>query len=86
MLREILLGMEDKIPYLKHIEVGINVIRPERSYDVVLVTKFESAEDLGKYGKHPAHLETLEYITGAVESSAVVDYINWPQSILQNIT
>jgi len=34
---------------------------------VVLVTKFESAEDLKKYRKHPVHLEVLEYIAGAVE-------------------
>jgi heme-degrading monooxygenase HmoA len=73
-LRDKLAAMEGKIPELLHIEVGIDVVRSERSYDVVLVTKFRSLEDLRAYQAHPEHLKVLEYINTVKESTISVDY------------
>lgn len=47
-------NMEGKISELLHIEVGADVIHSERSYDLALITKFNSLEDLKAYNVHPS--------------------------------
>ena len=72
--RDVLLGMKGRIPQLRHIEAGIDVLRSERSYDLALVTKFDSMEDMKAYQAHPVHVEVLKYMTSVRESSITVDY------------
>ncbi len=72
--RDVLLGMKGKIPQLRDIEAGIDVLHSERSYDLALVTKFDSMEDLKAYQVHPVHIEVLKYMTSVMESSITVDY------------
>lgn len=72
--RNILMGMENKIPQLKHIEVGIDITNSDRSYDIGLLTKFDSTQDLKTYQINPLHLEVAEYIFSIGESLAVLDY------------
>jgi hypothetical protein len=71
----VLLGMEGKIEQLRHLEAGIDVIRSERSYDLALVTKFDSLEDLQAYQVHPHHAGVvLPYMKEASSSVVAVDY------------
>ena len=72
--RDVLLGMKGKIPQLLHLEAGIDVLHSERSYDLALVTKFDSMEDMKAYQAHPVHIEVLKYMTSVRESSVTVDY------------
>ena len=72
--RDVLLGMKGRIPQLRHLEAGIDVLHSERSYDLALVTKFDSMEDLKAYQAHPVHVEVLKYMTTVRESSVTVDY------------
>lgn len=73
--RDILLGMEGKIPQLKGLEVGIDVLHTERSYDLALVTRFDSLEDMNTYQVHEYHVnEVLKYLKPMIESSKAVDY------------
>jgi len=72
--RNVLIGLKGKVPQLRHIEVGIDVLRSERSYDLALVTRFDSLEDVKKYQSHPAHVEVAKYINSVKESSITVDY------------
>ena len=72
--REVLLGMQGKIDLLRHLEVGMDVLRSERSYDLALVTKFDSLEDLQAYQVHPVHVEVAKYLGTVRESSIAVDY------------
>ncbi len=58
-VREMLLSMNGKIPMLRHLEAGIDVIRSERSYDVALYTKFDNLADLQAYQVHPYHADTV---------------------------
>lgn len=70
-----LLSMDGKIQQLRHLEVGIDVIRSERSYDVALVTKFDSLEDLQAYQIHPYHTdEVIPLMKSMCSSIAAVDY------------
>lgn len=70
----VLRDMEGKIDELKSIEVGIDVLHSERSYDISLVTKFESMADLEAYQVHPVHKKVIEHMMLVREASASVDY------------
>ncbi len=73
--KEMLLGMEGKIPQLRHLEVGVDLVRSERSYDLALVTKFDSMEDLKSYQVHPYHADTIvPYVKSVSTSVVTVDY------------
>ena len=73
--RDILLSMDGKIPELKSIEVGIDFLRSERSYDLVLITKFNSRQDLDNYQDHPYHVDVVKkHMHEVRESSVAVDY------------
>ncbi len=74
-LKTRLLSMNGKVPQLRHLEVGVDVVRSERSYDLALVTKFDSLEDLGCYQSHPYHAgEIIPYVRRVSESVVAVDY------------
>lgn len=75
-LKDRLMAMEGKIPELLYIEVGIDVLRSERSYDLALVTKFESLETMQAYQVHPEHQKVIEYVNTVKESTIAVDYVN----------
>ncbi|GKU79924.1 Dabb family protein [Paenibacillus sp. L3-i20] len=70
----VLRNMEGKIEQLKHIEVGIDFLHSERSYDIVLITKFESRADLEAYQVHPEHKIVIEHMLQAREASVSVDF------------
>lgn len=73
-VRDKLLTLEGNVPQLRHLEVGIDVIRSDRSYDLALVAKFDSLEDLQAYQVHPFHVQIANYIAGVRESAIAVDY------------
>jgi hypothetical protein len=71
----ILLGMRDTIEVLKDIEVGVDALHTERSYDLALVTRFDSWDDYRAYRSHPYHIDpVLKHMHDAANAAAVVDY------------
>jgi hypothetical protein len=67
--------MQGKIDQLRHLEAGIDVVRSERSYDIALVTKFDSLQDLQDYQVHPYHAgEVVPHMKSACSSIVAVDY------------
>lgn len=72
--REALNGLWGRVPQLKRLEVGVDVVRSERSYDLALVAEFSTLSDLEAYQAHPAHVEVLEYMKKVKDSSIAVDY------------
>ncbi|NDI34140.1 Dabb family protein [Chengkuizengella sediminis] len=72
--KDVLLSMEGKIPVVRHLEVGVDVIRSDRSYDLSLIVEVDSLEDLDLYQVHPVHKEIITYIAQVKESVVVVDY------------
>ena len=72
-----LLSMQGKINLLNYLEVGVDVIRSERSYDLALVTRFSSLEDLQAYQVHPYHADVvLPFMRGCSASVVAVDYLS----------
>lgn len=72
--RSVLEGLRGKIPVLKGLEVGVDLLKSGRSYDIALIARFDSLEDLDAYQSHPAHVEAAGYISGVRESAIAVDY------------
>ena len=73
--RDRLLSMRGKIAELKSLEAGIDVIRSERSYDIGLVTTFDSLADLQTYQVHPYHAgEVVPHMKSICSSIVAVDF------------
>jgi hypothetical protein len=67
--------MEGKIPELRHLEVGVDVVHSERSYDIALVSKFDSLTTLQAYQVHPYHAGVVIPHMKSVSSAIIaVDY------------
>lgn len=73
-IEEALLGLADKIDELKYIEVGINYELEAKSYDICLISHFESVTDLDKYRVNPEHLKVAELVGKHAVERAAVDF------------
>jgi hypothetical protein len=73
--RNILESMKGQVPMLRSIEVGIDALHSNRSYDIVLITSFDSFEDLAEYQNDAYHCSVVKKHMHAIsESSVAVDY------------
>jgi hypothetical protein len=72
--RAMMASLDGKIPQLRHFEVGADILHTDRSYDLALVAKFDSLEDLNAYQIHHVHQEVVKYMMSVRESAAAVDY------------
>jgi hypothetical protein len=73
-IKNALLSLKDKIEELKYIEVGKNHELNSASFDICLITHFETLNDLETYQVHTEHLKVVEIIKQNVASRAVVDF------------
>jgi hypothetical protein len=73
-LKEMLLSLKEKITELKYLEVGENYDLDAKSYDVALISHFESLEDLDSYRVHPEHQKVVKYVGEVTEARAAVDF------------
>jgi hypothetical protein len=69
-----LLALEEKIEVLKYIQVGQNHELKSSSYDICLVTHFETFNDYDVYLTHPEHLNAVDLINVSSISKAFVDF------------
>ena len=70
-----LMDMSGKIPSIRSIEIGVDIVRSERSYDLALVTRFDSINDLQAYQVHPVHAdEVVPHVKSVCSSIVAVDY------------
>ena len=73
--RDLLISMDGKVPQLRHLEVGVDLVRSERSYDLALVTKFDSLDELKSYQVNPYHAGTiLPHMRSVCSAIVAVDY------------
>lgn len=73
-VKEMLETLPAKIESLRSMEVGIDVSRSERSFDLALVSTFDDQAGLDAYAPHPAHQEVVAFIKEVTALSKVVDY------------
>ena len=67
-------SMRGVVPTLRHIEVGLDCIHSERSWEMVLDTRFDDRAGYDAYATDPKHLEVLSFLKTVVAQSATVDY------------
>ncbi len=73
-LESLLRGLKDKIETIRHLEVGVNYELETKSYDIALISHFETLQDLDAYRVHPVHLKVVERIKETTVERAAVDY------------
>ncbi len=69
-----LLSLKEKIEELKQIEVGNNFELNASSFDIGLITRFDSLEGFVTYRDHPEHQKVVGLVRANTIDRAVVDY------------
>lgn len=73
--KEVLMSMKGNVPTIKAIEVGIDFLGSERSYDIILQVLLESREVLDAYQNDEYHCGVVkEYMRNVRVASVAVDY------------
>ncbi|MFI3321545.1 MAG: Dabb family protein [Rikenellaceae bacterium] len=62
------------IPELKSLEVGLDILGANGSYDMILITTFDSMADLVTYNNHPEHQKVAGFCAKVRESRVAVDF------------
>lgn len=75
LLQKMIRDLKEKIPFISHIEAGINISPRESAFDIALVAEFKNEDDLKKYNIHPDHLELIKHLKSLNRELAVVDYV-----------
>lgn len=74
--KEVLLSMQGNVPQLRGIEVGVDFLHSERSYDVILQVLLDDEKALEDYQNDPYHCSVVKpHMHSVRESSVAVDYI-----------
>lgn len=74
-VKTMLEALPSKIETLRSMEVGIDISGSERSFDMVLISKFDDQAGLDAYAPHTAHQEVVSVIKEVTTLSKVVDYL-----------
>lgn len=70
-----LLSMNGNIDELKQLEVGVDVVRSDRSFDIGIITRFNSKEDYLAYDVNEYHVEKVKKVIGPyMEGSKTLDF------------
>ena len=72
--KKILNKLEDLVPTLLSIEVGIDFSKEDRAMDLSIITTFNNKSDLNEYAIHPEHIKVVNFIKEVIVQSKVVDY------------
>ena len=70
-IRDRLMALKPVIPQIKRMEIGFDVSHTDMSYDMMLLTEFDSLDDLHTYKVHPEHVKVSQYV-GKVSTACVV--------------
>ena len=74
-VREMLLALPAKIPFIRSLDVGVNVNTSDAAtFDMALVTEFDSQEDLNAYQVHPDHQAVAKFVATVCTDRSVIDY------------
>jgi hypothetical protein len=75
-IKNALLELKGKISELKYIEVGDSFELNAASFDISLITRFDSFESFVAYRDHPEHQKVVVLVRANTVDRAVVDYLD----------
>lgn len=67
-------ALPEKIDFIRKMEVNLNINFNGKNFDAVLISEFDSLDDVKKYRVHPDHVKISEYVKLVREDRAAVDY------------
>lgn len=68
-------GMKGKVEGMLSLESGQDVLHSGRSYDLALITVFDTMASFEKYQTHPAHLPVKARMHEVRSASVACDYV-----------
>lgn len=74
LVKSMLEELPQKIDFIRSMEIHFNVNSKSSMYDAVLISTFDSLEDVAAYREHPDHKAISSYVALVRESRASVDY------------
>ncbi|MBE6667283.1 MAG: Dabb family protein [Ruminococcaceae bacterium] len=72
-VREHLYALVPIIPEIKRMEIGFDITGSDMSMDLMLLTEFDSVEEMKIYANHEEHLKVSKYVRSVIESRVVLD-------------
>ncbi|HRV88817.1 MAG: Dabb family protein [Prolixibacteraceae bacterium] len=73
-LKQKLEALKERVSVVVQLDVHVNELHEEKNYDLMLFSRFRSAEDLETYRVHPAHQEVVARIAQVAASRAAIDF------------
>ena len=73
-LKILLESLQEKIPVVKCLEVGINMGKSASASDIALYSEFDDMQALENYRIHPEHVKVVNYIDKVCSERRVADY------------
>ncbi len=73
-VKNMLEALSEKIDFIREMKVEMNVNPKEGMYDAVLISAFDSLEDVNRYRVHPEHKKISSFVALVREGRASVDY------------
>ena len=69
-----ILALRTSIAGIEHLEIGRDILRDARSWDVILIMRFASIDALRSYQQHPEHQKVMAFNQPFVANVASVDF------------
>jgi hypothetical protein len=69
-----MLALRTSIAGIDHLEIGRDVLRDARSWDLILIMRFASVGALRSYQQHPEHQKVMAFNQPFVADVASVDF------------
>ncbi|GAA2855958.1 hypothetical protein GCM10010517_14210 [Streptosporangium fragile] len=72
--QKMLSSLHGRVPQIRSLSVGSNILPSARAYDLCLIATFDSLEDLADYRAHPEHRSVAREVDRYCQSTVSVDY------------
>ena len=69
-------GLPGKIDFIRSFELGEDVLKSPRSWDLVLVATYDDLDALQTYATHPDHVPVAELLKALCTDVGSVDYVS----------
>ena len=70
-----MLALRASVPGIEHLQVGRDILRDGRSWDLLLDMRFKSVDVLRQYQQHPEHQKVMAFNQPAVAQVGSVDFL-----------
>ncbi len=73
-VKSMLEALPEKIDFIRRMEVRFNENDNGKNFDAVLISEFDSLDDVKRYRVHPEHVKISQYVSLVRLDRASVDY------------